>query len=226
MKLSIAIPCWNMNGVGSNVLKFSLDIIKKQTYKDFEVVITDHSVDSNIEDLCKLYDFVKYIRNEENRGNPASNTNLGIINSSGEYIKLLCQDDYLLDENSLKKCIDGIESSGLVWGFNSYLHTTNKIHLERRHIPSFNDNIQLVNTLGTPSALIIKNGLNVLMDDKLKYMYDCEFYKRIYDEYGLPNISTEDTMVNYIHPNQTTNTIVNNELIRFEEEYIKGKHRC
>lgn len=225
MKLSIAIPCWNMNGFGREILKFSLDILSKQSMKDFEVVITDHSIDNDLKDLCGNYLFIKYIRNEENRGNPAHNTNLGINNCSGEYIKLLCQDDYLIDEYSLFNCVDNLEKSGKVWGFNSYWHTTNKIDLERRHIPSFNNNIQLINTLGTPSAVIIKNGLNILIDENLKYCYDCEWYKRISLAYGIPNISMVDTMVNYIHENQTTNTIATRELITSEEEYIRGKYR-
>lgn len=226
MKVSIAIPCWNMNGVGAAVLRYSLVGISNQTFKNFEVVVTDHSPDPTIEELCKEYDFVRYYRNGNNRGNPASNTNLGIGVCSGEYIKLLCQDDYLLDENSLAHCVNDIESSGRAWGFNSYVHTTDKVNLERRHVPAFNDNIHLINTLGTPSALIMKNGLNIWMDENLKYMYDCEFYKRVYDVHGLPNISTNDTMVNYIHQNQTTNTIVNNELVRSEEEYVRRKHQC
>lgn len=215
-----------MNGVGAAVLKYSLVAISNQTFKDFEVVVTDHSPDDNIEQLCETYTFVRYIRNLEKRGNPASNTNLGISYCEGDYIKLLCQDDYLLDENSLAHCVNDIELSGSAWGFNSYWHTTDKINLERRHVPTFNDNIHLINTLGTPSALIMKNGLNIWMDENLKYMYDCEFYKRVYEVHGLPNISMNDTMVNYIHKNQTTNTIVNNELVRNEEEYVRSKHSC
>jgi hypothetical protein len=64
------------------------------------------------------------------------------------------------------------------------------------------------------------------MDETLKFYYDCEFYKRVYLEYGLPNISQNDTMVNYIHPNSTTNTIANNSLRNFEENYIRGIHKC
>ena len=221
MKLSIAIPCWNMNGVGRDVLKFSLDIIANQSMKDFEVVITDHSIDKDIEELCSEYSFIRYIRNEENRGNPAHNTNLGIDNCQGGYINLLCQDDYLIDSQSLNNCLDDLEGSGKVWGFNSYWHTKDKITLERRHIPSFNDNIQLINTLGTPSALTMRNGLDVRIDENLKYCYDCEFYKRISIRYGLPNISMNDTMVNYIHENQTTNTIATKTLIEDEEAYIR-----
>jgi len=226
MKLSVAIPCWSMNGVGKDVLKISLDILSKQTLKDFEVVVTDHSENNDIEILSKNYHFVKYIRNEKDRGNPASNTNLGLQNCAGEYIKLLCQDDFLIDKNSLETCVNDLENSGKVWGFNSYWHSIDRRNLERLYVPSFNNNIELTNTLGTPSALIIKNGLGVLFDENLKYMYDCEFYKRMFLKYSFPNVSKNDTMVNYIHKNQTTNTIANNELRSNEELYIRRKYFC
>ncbi len=226
MKLSVAIPCWSMNGVGKDVLKYSLDIISNQTFKDFEVVITDHSIDDDIKNLCENYSFVKYIRNENQRGNPSHNTNLGLKNCSGEYIKLLCQDDYLYGNDALETCYSDLKDSGKVWGFNSYFHTRDKVNLERLHIPSYNPNIELINTLGTPSALIIKNELNVYLDENLKYYYDCEFYKRLTIKYGLPNVSNKVTMINYIHENQTTNTIANNELRSFEENYIRRKYFC
>ena len=229
MKVSIAIPCWAMGGEGKNVLNHSFKILKTQSLKDFEVVVTDHSEDYGIKHVCDSFskDFkIKYIRNEMQRGNPSNNTNLGLMNCGGEYIKLLCVDDYLLDETSLEHCYNDLKSSGNVWGFNSYFHTSDYVNLDRRHIPSFNNNIEMINTLGTPSALIIKNGLEIYMDETLKFYYDCEFYKRVYLKYGLPNISQNDTMVNYIHPNSTTNTIANNSLRNFEENYIRGIHKC
>lgn len=226
MKLSVAIPCWSMNGVGKDVLEYSLDIISRQTMKDFEVVVTDHSTDDTIETLCSKFSFVKYFRNELQRGNPSHNTNLGIKNCVGDYIKLLCQDDYLYDEMSLEIAYNDLIDSVKVWGFNSYLHTNDKVNLERLHTPSFNENIQLINTLGTPSALIMKNCLGVYLDENLKFYYDCEFYKRMFLKYGFPNISSRITMVNYIHENQTTNTIANNDLRIFEESYIRRKYFC
>ena len=57
MKLSVAIPCWSMNGVGKNVLEYSLDIISRQTMKDFDVVV------SKIEEQRKISDFFTNLDN-------------------------------------------------------------------------------------------------------------------------------------------------------------------
>lgn len=226
MKLSVLIPCWSMNGKGKEVLEFSFKILEQQTFSDFEIIIPDHSIDKDIEKLCKKYNHlnIKYIRNELNRGSGSSNINLGLLNCSGEYIKLLCQDDYLYSNDSLEKCFNDVY--GHVWGFNSYYHTSDKINLYRKHLPTFNDRIEIINTLGTPSALIIKNGLDIFMDENLKFCYDCEFYKRIFLKYGLPNISENVTMVNYIHENSTTQSIATDELRIYEENYIRRKFLC
>lgn len=227
MKLSVAIPCWSMGGKGHEVLDYSFKILERQTLKDFEVVVTDHSIDDNVKNVCDNSSLnVKYIRNEKDRGNPASNTNLGLSNCVGDYIKLLCQDDYLYDDVSLENCYNDIVGSNNVWSFNSYFHTNDYKNLYRRYFPYFNERIETVNTFGTPSALTIKNGLGIYCDENLKFAYDCEFYKRIYIKHGLPNLSDKVTMVNYIHENSTTNTIANEQLRMDEENYIRRKHKC
>jgi hypothetical protein len=48
---SIAIPAYGYNGKGKDFLE-KLTILKEQTFEDFEVVISDHSTDDTIKDLC------------------------------------------------------------------------------------------------------------------------------------------------------------------------------
>ena len=68
MKLSICIPTYEARGMGVAFLKSSLDILKKQTFKDFEVIVSDNSTGDRkdqIEWLCNSYRFVKYYKNSE-----------------------------------------------------------------------------------------------------------------------------------------------------------------
>ena len=50
---SIAIPTYEMNGRGSEFLDFSLSQIYSQEFKDFEVIISDNSVDDSIYKVYK-----------------------------------------------------------------------------------------------------------------------------------------------------------------------------
>ena len=45
-KISVCIPTYEMRGFGAAFLKQCLDILKKQTFKDFDVVISDYSNNS------------------------------------------------------------------------------------------------------------------------------------------------------------------------------------
>lgn len=224
MKLSIAIPCWSMNGKGASMLEHSFSIIGSQTFTDYEIVITDHSIDTEIQQLCENSPLnIKYIRNEQCRGLPAQNTNLGIKNCSGEYIKLLCQDDFLFGNSALEKIYENIHRTNSKWMFMSYWHSNDRVNLYRYYIPYMNDNVSLINTLGTPSALTLKNENVPEFDINLKSMYDCEFYGRMINLYGGPLIVNDPTMINYIHENQTTQSIINPDLLRSEEEYVRRK---
>ena len=69
MKISICIPTWEQYGRGVEFLKNNFEILLSQTYKNFNVIISDHSKDDNIKLLCDEYSNhfeIKYFKNEEN----------------------------------------------------------------------------------------------------------------------------------------------------------------
>lgn len=227
MKISIAIPCWHMNGIGREVLEYGFLSFYEQTLKDFEVIVSDHSIDNDIKGLCKEWDSklnIKYIKNEENRGNPAYNFNVSMAHCSGEYIKVLCQDDFLLGRDALLYIYSKIKENDSTWLLGSYWHSNDRVGLYRLHTPHFNNNIATSNTYGTPSAMTIKNKNVIEFDTSLKSLFDCEYYYRMHKLYGPPIILEEATMVNYLHGNQVTNLMINDDVLRKEESYVREKH--
>lgn len=225
--LSVVIPCYGMNGKGGEFLNFSLDILAKQTFKDFEVIITDHSVtDDNL-----VYNTVKhwksklciqYFRNIKGIGIAPVNINLGLVASRGKIIKILCQDDYLYDEHSLQTIVDAFDDS-TKWLVTTYIHSKDKINYINRHLPKLNDNIGIINTIGTLSTLALLNKDIILYDENLVFAYDCEYYARLIKKFGSPKILDVITMVNYLWEGQSTNTLANNELMQRENTYIIEK---
>lgn len=96
-KVSVVIPNWN----GLEFLKICLPSLKKQSFKDFEVLIIDNgSSDGSCEYIKKNFPDYKLISLEKNIGF-APAINLGIKNSKGEYIFLL-NNDTEVD----KRCIE------------------------------------------------------------------------------------------------------------------------
>ena len=54
---SIAIPAYGYNGKGVEFLQYNLDILIKQKFKNFEVIIADHSSDDTIKEVFNQYEF-------------------------------------------------------------------------------------------------------------------------------------------------------------------------
>ena len=104
--ISVIIPTYEMGGVGNDFLKKSLYYLSNQTFKEFEVVISDHSVSKDIEEICKDCKNldIRYIKNP----NPITNnkTILKIF-----FIKGLISQNLLLDASlSSTKTPNGLVS--------------------------------------------------------------------------------------------------------------------
>ena len=222
--MSIAIPCYEMNGLGVQFLNKCLDSISKQSFKDIEVVVSDHSLNNNILEACNTWNNflkIKYIKNLDKRGSSSNNINNCIKNCSGELIKILCQDDFLYEKDSIKKIIDNFKTGWLV---STYIHTYDTFIFVNKHTPVISNNILTCNKIGTHSCLTIENNDVILFDENLIWFMDSEYYKRLYNKYGKPVILDEITMVQTLWRGQVTNTLATEEVRINEYLYLKEKY--
>ena len=225
MMITIAIPCYSMRGWGNSFLQYSLDIVGKQTYTDTEIVVSDHSVDDKLKNLCAHYKHlnIKYIKNENKRGSSSANINNCIRHAEGKLIKVLCQDDYLHGDDAIDKTVRAFSYGGK-WLATSYYHSRNRHDLIDFHMPKVNDDTFLENNIGTHSCLTIVNEDPIFFDENLLWFMDCEYYHRLYQRYGSPEILEEPTVVQFLWTGQVTNTLINQKLVNKEVEYIKQKY--
>src|ERR1043166_5570237 len=96
---SICIPAYKR----VNFLKRLLDSIAAQSFKDFEVIITDDSPGNEVYDLTEHYKdnfTILYLKNPATLGTPA-NWNEAISHARGEWIKLMHDDDWFSSSESL-----------------------------------------------------------------------------------------------------------------------------
>ena len=201
MKLSIAIPCYESHGRGVEFLDFQFYKLKSQTFKDFQVVLSDHSINNDIEDFCKKemgnLD-IKYLRNEKSRGSSPANTNKAIKNCDGEIIKIIFQDDFLWSKNSLKKTVDFFKDDDQ-WLISGCIHTFDdgKTFVGQMK-PYYHDLIYLgKNTISSPSVLSIRNSSEtIFFDERVDWLMDVDYYKSLHDKFGPPKILNEITVVN------------------------------
>lgn len=103
-RVSIGLPVYN----GENYLREAIESVLAQTFKDFELIISDNASTDRTENICREYAAkdprVRYYRNEKNLGS-AKNFNLAFKLSSGEYFKWLAHDD-TLEPQFLERCVE------------------------------------------------------------------------------------------------------------------------
>lgn len=110
--LSVGLPVFN----GEKYLRQALDSILNQTYKPFELIISDNASTDKTQKICQEYagmdDRIKYFRNKSNIGAPG-NYNLTFRLSRGKYFKWTAYDDLLAPEY-LEKCVKVLDTDSSV----------------------------------------------------------------------------------------------------------------
>jgi len=103
--ISIVICNWN----GRHFLEECLESLKKQSFRDFEVILVDNgSTDGSVKLLeAKYSDFVHLIKLDRNYGFAGGN-NRGIEHSKGKYVALL-NNDTCIDERWLEELYEVME---------------------------------------------------------------------------------------------------------------------
>jgi glycosyltransferase involved in cell wall biosynthesis len=111
-RVSIGLPVYN----GERFLKDALDSILSQTYRDFELIISDNASSDHTEEICRRYaardERVRYYRYDNNVG-AARNFNRVFQLSRGEYFKWAAHDD-ICSPGFLQRCVKILDSDTAV----------------------------------------------------------------------------------------------------------------
>lgn len=228
MKISIVIPTYEYKGKAPDMLETCIGSIAIQTYKNYEIVISDHSKSDIVSDYVlqsNLKEKIKYIKNENGRGNSSVNMNNGIVNSDGDIIKIMHMDDWFCNNNALMLMYNYLsKNKDKKWGgfgFNHYYENTGK--LDRYIYPHINNNIRTL--LGCPSVSFFINNKEdpIYFDENLIIINDSDMHFRLGTKYGYPLLINDICVTIRIHENQVSSQ-VSEDLHKYELEYYKNKH--
>ena len=226
MKISICIPTYEYYGEGVGFLTHLLDSIDNQTYRNFNVVISDHSITNVIEVLCNEYRDkfeIIYIKNNDKLGNGPHNTNNAIKNSDGEIIKIMFQDDFFVNDDSLDKIVQSFIDNNCGWVVNGSTQTHDGVVCSGDMIPRWDENmLSGVNTISSPSVLSFKKDSDCFFDENLVMLMDCEMYYQLYIRYGFPKIITDSLITNRMHQHQISSLY--NKDMWSEIDHVRNKH--
>lgn len=230
VKVSICIPAYKR----VHFLKRLLNSIANQTYKNYEVIVSDDSDDDSVYNLVQSYTDtlpILYYKNSPALGTPR-NWMAGMNKASGEWVKLIHDDDWFADENSLQQYMDATTSDCkfIFSGYNAYYEETNT-YVNKTVTQAAFDKVRknpylLIgdNIIGPPSVLMIHNSIKEYYDAQMKWYVDLEYYitafnmgKAAYIAMPLINMSYNDT--------QVTNFCFDNPSVVIPEAlYILQKH--
>ncbi len=182
--ISICIPAYKR----VHYLKRLLDSISIQTYRDFDVVISDDSDDDSVELLTKEFQdkfSLRYYRNKPSLGTPA-NWNFAITKAAGEWIKLMHDDDWFATKDALTIFADHTKK-GNNFIFSAYTNVFEEGKSETVFMPASwkrkilkEPNVLLAkNVIGPPSVTLIHKSILQQYDERLKWRVDMEYYIRL-----------------------------------------------
>lgn len=189
--VSIIVPCYNQ----AQYLVECLESVLNQTYTNWECIIVNDGSSDNTEEIAKYWvakdNRFKYYYKKN--GGVSSTRNLGILNSSGEYILPLDADDRIGD-NYIRLAINEFQiddSLCLVYANASFFGIRNEFW----HLPVFDfKNFLLSNCIYCSALFKREDFLRVGgYDEKFKHgNEDWEFWISLLSKYNSPSVKKID----------------------------------
>jgi len=224
--ISICIPAYKR----LSYLKRLLDSIAAQTFKDLEVIITDDSPDDSVYEMIQQYRdrfSLQYYKNQPALGTPA-NWNSAISKATGEWIKLMHDDDWFATNTALQQFADNT-TKGSRFIFCSYARVTDESgKTEVMQMPPAFQNSLIAqplilfasNHIGPPSVTMIHKSIAGLYDERMKWRVDIDLYIQVLlAEKSFTYI--KDVLVNMgVNAGQVTNGCFENPYVELPEGYM------
>lgn len=212
-RISVIIPSFN----AGRYIRFAIDSVLKQTYKDYEIIVIDDGSTDNTPEMVRTYiatDQIKYFY-QENAGLSAAR-NSGISRSTGEFIALLDADDEWNAEK-LSYQVNMMNSSqyiGMVFtDFNTFNDETilakNKIgfKFEEHSQITFLELFRGLNFIHPSTVLIRKTVFSRCgyFDTELRAVEDYDMWLRISKEFRIIGIKKPLTNIRLHGGNMSKN---------------------
>jgi glycosyltransferase involved in cell wall biosynthesis len=223
-KISICIPAYKR----PENLRRLLTSIAEQTFRDFEIIITDDSPDDSVKEIVSQFSEqpIYYFKNEHSLGTPA-NWNRAISLAKGEWIKLMHDDDWFRSENSLQRFAEGTSTkktfifSGFVTVFESGKEETSHFPgLWKKMIVKKPLILLAENVIGTPSATLVHRSFAEPYDERMKWRVDIDYYIRLLNQSHTYEL-IEEPLVNVgMNEGQVTGYSINRPEVELPEGFL------
>ena len=228
--VSIVIPTYEMKGQGVFFLERCLQSIYKQRNigrEQLEIVISDQSRDQAIEQYCQnASSALHYHRTHTGLGVAAHNLNMGIHISQGQYVKILFQDDLLVEDRYLFTIFKAIAEKKPQCILTNAVHTKDGESYFNPITPKNNPYFLFGNnTVSSPSVLTVDRCTleKIPFDEHLKLLFDCDFYYRLFQLCQSIEVIEDISIANGVWDGQTQFAISPEQFTK-EVRYLNWKY--
>jgi glycosyltransferase involved in cell wall biosynthesis len=231
ISVSICIPTYNQ----TKYLRKTLDSILSQTYKDYELIISDDSSTEDVSMLLEEYKdklSFKYVRNRPSLGSP-QNWNHSLSLAKGKWIKIMHHDDWFSKSDALWKMMSMAEINpnalifaGIKGEFvlekRSYINLPSQYKIKELQEDPFS--LIWANVIGPPSTILFPN-IPVKFDKDLIWLVDIEFYLKLLLKHRLQLVYIEEVLFeNCPDDHNITNVCFQNKSLELREyNYVFNK---
>jgi len=230
--ISICIPAYKNKAY----LIRLLDSIKIQEFKNFEVVVSDDSPDSELETCLESYKThfrIIYFKNHIPLGSPA-NWNKSIHLAKGKWIKIMHDDDWFVNEKALGVFYEATqESNDEDFIFSGFINHNLNTGTNSPFVIRFFDEWMLktqplylfrTNYIGHPSTTLIRNNRSDWFDVNVKWVVDIAFYMKVLSEGKKCKVIDEPLVFIGVGLDQITKQAFRNPAIEIPENlYLLNK---
>jgi len=228
--ISICIPTYER----LNYLQRLFTSIEIQTFRDFEVIITDDSKTDVIEQFSNCFNgnfHLRYIRNSPSLGT-SKNMVEGLKYARSNWIKMIHDDDFFSTEHSLQILADSInEKYHFIYsGYYEFREETGKISDKTISQTKFQSLIKKPsvlfggNLIGPPSVMMVRKDITEFFDINLRWFTDMEYYFRTLNENDSIYINKPIVNVSINQSQITSYTRTNPEVVIWEMAYLFDKY--
>jgi glycosyltransferase involved in cell wall biosynthesis len=205
MGFSLVIPTYEQRGHGAFMLTSLLNSIARvrRPVGDFEIVISDNSADDLILKSLGKYRTLPITYHHNPVRGASENINNAIDLAKYDKIKIMCQDDLIINPSALTIMDAALDLHGWVVCASKIMKEGGMYTrtAKAKFIPGALDK----NTVGMPSCVAFRKN-DKRFDPTLKTFTDLWFYHELYFTFGMPlHIDTALVAQRYWHGSQSRN---------------------
>ena len=203
--ISVVVPIYDPENQFHAFVNDLLESVAQQSALPLEVILCGNQPPTYLGNLhLRFSGRLKLVWLQNQSSNAPENINSGVAAAEGEVVKLLFQDDFLIDSHVLVSS-QKVSTESPWRAFACQGAQEDGSLIEQKVFPIFTNRLRDgENQIGAPSVVAFKKSSYVQMDSRLPYLFDVDWYLSMAHANGFPSYETTTSIGIRSHAGQAT----------------------